>query len=439
MDGAIAEIEISNDGGSFTAYANKGELVLSADAESGEFDGEYNFFAESTNSAIVSGEDALNGQYSYQRSGPNDTWNNIFETKPANTEFVEGDYYLITFKILPDRIREDSDASYNEIRTYFDLGTSLSEITHLGQIKRDSNARENGAAGVWVNEDGSLDIAVTLPAVGNALHIAFCFEGSAIYDDIRVYHLADVSSEEPEPEPEPETIVPVQNWNGEDDFALECNFTAAAAVTVNGQALTAENFSVADGKLVIKAAYLNANRANSYAVEIADGDNAAAFMLVRGETIHWAETEVSIPHQGNTWNNIWSSKDSAEPDLVFTANDYYTISYVIKTERDRPDTDVAFTEIRTFFEGTGYFNEVTYKGEIKTDSYEDTAGATRVIVLEDGTLIISVTLQATAPSEMKFAFCFEGSAVYSNVLVTHIGSTRDGSAAAEPGTGSEAR
>lgn len=124
---------------------------------------------------------------------------------------------------------------------------------------------------------------------------------------------------------------------------------------------------------------------------------------------------------------------------MFTANDYYTISYVIKTERDRPDTDGAFTEIRTFFEGTGYFNEVTYKGEIKTDSYKDTAGATRVIVLEDGTLIISVTLQATAPSEMKFAFCFEGSAVYSNVLVTHIGSTLDGSAAAEPGTGSEAR
>lgn len=424
LEGPVAEIEISNYGGTFTVFANKGELILTADAESGEFDSEYNFFVAGNNGTIVSGEDALNGQYSYRRSGPKDTWNNIFETKPAHTEFIAGDYYLITFTILPDRTRADSDGSYNEIRTYFDLASSLSEITHLGQIKRDSNAREDGSAGVWVNEDGSLNIAVTLPAVGSALHIAFCFEGSAIFDDIMVYHLA----EEETPVPEPETLVPVQNWNGEGDFTVECEFSAAATVKVNGQTLAAENFSAEYGRVTIKAAYLNANRANSYAVEIEEGNLKAAFMVVRGESVYFDEQEVFIPHQPNDWNDSWSSIDSVEPDIVFTANDYYTISYVIKTDRDRPDTDEAYTEIRTYFEGAGYFNEVTYKGVVKNDSYKDTAGATRVIVLDDGSLLISVTLQATAPAEMKFAFCFAGSAVYSNVLVTHIGSTLNGSA-----------
>ena len=196
LNGIVAKIEIFNQGGSFVAWAQKGELVLCADAETGEFESDYNFNAAPTNSAIVSGSNALDGSYSYQRSGPNDTWNTFFETFGSDNLFVLNDYYLITFRIKPNRSRADSDLTYNEIRTYFDIGTSLSEITHLGIVKKDDNARENGKASVWKIEDGSLDIAVTLPAKSQVLSIAFCFEGSAIFDNICVYHLASAQEEE---------------------------------------------------------------------------------------------------------------------------------------------------------------------------------------------------------------------------------------------------
>ena len=197
LDGIVAKIEISNQGGSFVAWAQKGKLVFRADAETGKFESDYNFNAAPNNSAIISGSNALDGSYSYQRSGPNSTWNTFFETFGSNKLFVLNDYYLITFRIKPNRTpRLDSDPAFNEIRTYFDLGTSLSEITHLGIVKKDDNARENGKASVWKNEDGSLDIAVTLPAKSQVLSIAFCFEGSAIFDNICAYHLASAQEEE---------------------------------------------------------------------------------------------------------------------------------------------------------------------------------------------------------------------------------------------------
>lgn len=196
LSGAVAKIEISNQGGSFVAWAQKGELLFCADAETGAFESDYNFNAAPTNSAILSGSNALDGNYSYQRSGPDSNWNTFFETYGSDNLFVLNDYYLITFRIKPDRKRGDSDQAYNEIRTYFDLGTSLSEITHLGIVKKDDNARENGKASVWKNEDGSLDIAVTLSAKSQVLSIAFCFEGSAIFDNICAYHLASAQEEE---------------------------------------------------------------------------------------------------------------------------------------------------------------------------------------------------------------------------------------------------
>lgn len=196
LRGVVAKIEISNQGGTFAAWAQKGELLFKADAETGAFESDYNFNAAPNNSAIISGSNALDGSYSYQRSGPNDTWNTFFETFGSDNLFVLNDYYLITFRIKPNRSRGDSDPTYNEIRTYFDLGASLSEITHLGIVKKDDNARENGKAGVWKNEDGSLDITVTLPAKSQVLAIAFCFEGSAIFDNICVYHLSSDQEEE---------------------------------------------------------------------------------------------------------------------------------------------------------------------------------------------------------------------------------------------------
>lgn len=192
LEGVATKIEISNQGGSFTCYAQKGEFIFGVDAETGSFDNaQCSFFNAPTNSEIVSGANALNGNYSYKRSGPNDTWNNIFVTHAAGKLFVEDDYYMISFRIKPQRNRPDSDASFDEIRTYFNIPASLSEITHKGKIKKDDNARANGGAGVYMNEDGSLDIAVTLPAKSQELTIAFCFEGSAIFDDIAIYHLAN--------------------------------------------------------------------------------------------------------------------------------------------------------------------------------------------------------------------------------------------------------
>lgn len=217
LSGAVAKIEISNQGGSFVAWAQKGELLFCADAETGAFESDYNFNAAPTNSAILSGSNALDGNYSYQRSGPDSTWNTFFETYGSDNLFVLNDYYLITFRVKPNRNRADSDQTYNEIRTYFELGSSLSEISHLGIVKKDDNARVNGAASVWKNEDGSLDIAVTLPAKSQVLSIAFCFEGSAAFDNICVYHLAAEQENETPPAENagtqaiPETIIATES------------------------------------------------------------------------------------------------------------------------------------------------------------------------------------------------------------------------------------
>lgn len=83
LDGIVAKIEISNQGGSFVAWAQKGKLVFRADAETGEFESDYNFNAAPNNSAIISGSNALDGSYSYQRSGPNDTWNTFLKRLEA--------------------------------------------------------------------------------------------------------------------------------------------------------------------------------------------------------------------------------------------------------------------------------------------------------------------------------------------------------------------
>lgn len=79
----LTVIEVSNDKGTSVIYAHKGAAVATLNAESGAYEEGYDFYVQSTqDGSIVSGKDALSGNYSYYRYGAatKDNWNTFLKT-----------------------------------------------------------------------------------------------------------------------------------------------------------------------------------------------------------------------------------------------------------------------------------------------------------------------------------------------------------------------
>ena len=82
------------------------------------------------------------------------------------------------------------------------MSSTLTTSTILGRQKRFFVVKprcQRGFSllkGLEIHVDFRRYIAVTLPAKSQVLSIAFCFEGSAIFDNICVYHLASAQEEE---------------------------------------------------------------------------------------------------------------------------------------------------------------------------------------------------------------------------------------------------
>ena len=174
----LTVIEVSNDKGTSVIYAHKGAAVATLNAESGAYEEGYDFYVQSTqDGSIVSGKDALSGNYSYYRYGAatKDNWNTFLKTA-GGVSFVNGDYYMISFRIkVLSRDLPETDQNYNELRTLFEIPNALSEITYDGRIKADNGALSYGKASVYQNADGSMNISLTLPALTGVLEMAFCF------------------------------------------------------------------------------------------------------------------------------------------------------------------------------------------------------------------------------------------------------------------------
>ena len=415
----LAVIEVSNDKGTSVIYAHKGAAVATLNAESGAYEEGYDFYVQSTqDGSIVSGKDALSGNYSYYRYGAatKDNWNTFLKTA-GGVSFVNGDYYMISFRIkVLSRDLPETDQNYNELRTLFEIPNALSEITYDGRIKADNGALSYGKASVYQNADGSMNISLTLPALTGVLEMAFCFPGSVVFDDLVIYHLEEQTV--------PDFLIPAIDqpitaaWNGQEDFVAEVEFTSAAAVKVNGEALDPNAYSIEDNVLTIKRNYLAEIRSYSYAIELTEGEESATIMVVYGESVWENKAGGSLTAEGS-WNHFLTTSKQEN----FIADDYYIISYKINTTRNRPDTDGSYTEIRTYVgSNNASLSEISYKGAVIKDDYSDTWGAARVVVLEDGSMLFAITLKMTDAKEIIAAFCYEGSVSYSDVIVTHVGS-----------------
>lgn len=344
------------------------------------------------------------------------SWNH-FLTTSKQENFIADDYYIISYKINTTRNRPDTDGSYTEIRTYVGSNNaSLSEISYKGAVIKDDYSDTWGAARVVVLEDGSMLFAITLKMTdAKEIIAAFCYEGSVSYSDVIVTHVgSELRSNTEAPASNPVTLA----WDGAADFSAAVTFTDQASVKVNGTAVGAEHYSLSDYVLTLKRSYLDTVQSYSYVVELTEGDQSASFIVIRGDVVSENKAGGSVTADG-TWNTFYTTGVQES----FIAGDYYMITYEIETTRVRGDDYKAESEIRTYAEGQSSFNEVEYNGNIKKDLFADTAGATRVVRLGEKHLILSLAVQMTASKEIKAAFCYAGSATYSNVVVTHVGST----------------
>ena len=344
------------------------------------------------------------------------SWNH-FLTTSKQENFIADDYYIISYKINTTRNRPDTDGSYTEIRTYVGSNNaSLSEISYKGAVIKDDYSDTWGAARVVVLEDGSMLFAITLKMTdAKEIIAAFCYEGSVSYSDVIVTHVgSELRSNTEAPASNPVTLA----WDGAADFSAAVTFTDQASVKVNGTAVGAEHYSLSDYVLTLKRSYLDTVQSYSYVVELTEGDQSASFIVIRGDVVSENKAGGSVTADG-TWNTFYTTGVQES----FIAGDYYMITYEIETTRVRGDDYKAESEIRSYAEGQSSFNEVEYNGNIKKDLFADTAGATRVVRLGEKHLILSLAVQMTASKEIKAAFCYEGSAVYSNVIVTHVGSS----------------
>ena len=414
----LAVIEVSNDKGTSVIYAHKGAAVATLNAESGAYEEGYGFYVQSTqDGSIVSGKDALSGNYSYYRYGAatKDNWNTFLKTA-GGVSFVNGDYYMISFRIkVLSRDLPETDQNYNELRTLFEIPNALSEITYDGRIKADNGALSYGKASVYQNADGSMNISLTLPALTGVLEMAFCFPGSVVFDDLVIYHLEEQTV--------PDFLIPAIDqpitaaWNGQEDFVAEVEFTSAAAVKVNGEALDPNAYSIEDNVLTIKRNYLAEIRSYSYAIELTEGEESATIMVVYGESV-WENKAGGSSAETGTWNHFFTTGVQGN----FVSGDYYMVTYKISTVRDLPESQKDQNEIRTYVEGLSSYSEISYQGAVIKDDYSDTWGASRVVVLEDGSMLLSVALKMADSKEIIAAYCYKGSATWSGIIVTHVGS-----------------
>lgn len=414
----LAVIEVSNDKGTSVIYAHKGAAVATLNAESGAYEEGYDFYVQSTqDGSIVSGKDALSGNYSYYRYGAatKDNWNTFLKTA-GGVSFVNGDYYMISFRIkVLSRDLPETDQNYNELRTLFEIPNALSEITYDGRIKADNGALSYGKASVYQNADGSMNISLTLPALTGVLEMAFCFPGSVVFDDLVIYHLEEQTV--------PDFLIPAIDqpitaaWNGQEDFVAEVEFTSAAAVKVNGEALDPNAYSIEDNVLTIKRNYLAEIRSYSYAIELTEGEESATIMVVYGESV-WENKAGGSSAETGTWNHFFTTGVQGN----FVSGDYYMVTYKISTVRDLPESQKDQNEIRTYVEGLSSYSEISYQGAVIKDDYSDTWGASRVVVLEDGSMLLSVALKMADSKEIIAAYCYKGSATWSGIIVTHVGS-----------------
>ncbi len=414
----LAVIEVSNDKGTSVIYAHKGAAVATLNAESGAYEEGYDFYVQSTqDGSIVSGKDALSGNYSYYRYGAatKDNWNTFLKTA-GGVSFVNGDYYMISFRIkVLSRDLPETDQNYNELRTLFEIPNALSEITYDGRIKADNGALSYGKASVYQNADGSMNISLTLPALTGVLEMAFCFPGSVVFDDLVIYHLEEQTV--------PDFLIPAIDqpitaaWNGQEDFVAEVEFTSAAAVKVNGEALDPNAYSIEDNVLTIKRNYLAEIRSYSYAIELTEGEESATIMVVYGESV-WENKAGGSSAVDGVWNHFFTTGVQDN----FVSGDYYMVTYKISTVRDLPESQKDQNEIRTYVEGLSSYSEISYQGAVIKDDYSDTWGASRVVVLEDGSMLLSVALKMADSKEIIAAYCYKGSATWSGIIVTHVGS-----------------
>ena len=367
--------------------------------------------------SIVSGKDALSGNYSYYRYGAatKDNWNTFLKTA-GGVSFVNGDYYMISFRIkVLSRDLPETNQNYNELRTLFEIPNALSEITYDGRIKADNGALSYGKASVYQNADGSMNISLTLPALTGVLEMAFCFPGSVVFDDLVIYHLEEQTV--------PDFLIPAIDqpitaaWNGQEDFVAEVEFTSAAAVKVNGEALDPNAYSIEDNVLTIKRNYLAEIRSYSYAIELTEGEESATIMVVYGESV-WENKAGGSSAVDGVWNHFFTTGVQDN----FVSGDYYMVTYKISTVRDLPESQKDQNEIRTYVEGLSSYSEISYQGAVIKDDYSDTWGASRVVVLEDGSMLLSVALKMADSKEIIAAYCYKGSATWSGIIVTHVGS-----------------
>ena len=414
----LTVIEVSNDKGTSVIYAHKGAAVATLNAESGAYEEGYDFYVQSTqDGSIVSGKDALSGNYSYYRYGAatKDNWNTFLKTA-GGVSFVNGDYYMISFRIkVLSRDLPETNQNYNELRTLFEIPNALSEITYDGRIKADNGALSYGKASVYQNADGSMNISLTLPALTGVLEMAFCFPGSVVFDDLVIYHLEEQTV--------PDFLIPAIDqpitaaWNGQEDFVAEVEFTSAAAVKVNGEALDPNAYSIEDNVLTIKRNYLAEIRSYSYAIELTEGEESATIMVVYGESV-WENKAGGSSAVDGVWNHFFTTGVQDN----FVSGDYYMVTYKISTVRDLPESQKDQNEIRTYVEGLSSYSEISYQGAVIKDDYSDTWGASRVVVLEDGSMLLSVALKMADSKEIIAAYCYKGSATWSGIIVTHVGS-----------------
>jgi hypothetical protein len=337
------------------------------------------------------------------------TWN-TFYTTGVQESFIAGDYYMITYEIETTRVRGDDYKAESEIRTYAEGQSSFNEVEYNGNIKKDLFADTAGATRVvrLGEKHLILSLAVQMTA-SKEIKAAFCYAGSATYSNVVVTHVGSTL----------EIAAPAStvSWDGTGDLFVPVT-VAAAGVKVNGAAVDAENYSLKNFGLTLKKAYLDSLSANAYAVELTGVSEPFGFIAVKGDVVAENQAGGNVEVLNQTWNTFYSTGVQES----FVVGDYYTIAFEVETTRVKGDDYAAFSEIRIYAEG-GSFNEIKYNGDILKDYSEGTAGAARVIKLGAKHLIVSVTVQMTANKEIKAAFCYEGSAVYSNVIVTHVGSS----------------